>query len=214
MTEKVFSGIFIAEGSSDAPLASIVETLLAKRGVALRLSTPDFDRLGKVRKDVRSRVEAGIRLMGDAQPDVVVVHRDADNIGAEERRREIQAAIQAIGYSNPLIPVIPVRMTESWLLLDAQAIRQVAGNPRGRMDLCLPKTREAEMLADPKSYLRECLLKAADVKGRRREGFSKRFTQHRRQLLDRLDCDGEVAKLGSWQLLLRHVDEASVMLAN
>ncbi|MGW3348584.1 hypothetical protein ACWDA3_35270 [Nonomuraea rubra] len=208
MSEGVCAGIFVAEGSSDAPLAAIVESLFAARGVALRLSTPDFDRLGKVGKDVASRVEAGIKLMGGVQPDVVVVHRDADNAGVDARRKEVADAIERAGFVNACVPVIPVRMTEAWLLLDEEAIRHVAGNPRGRIDLGLPKVHEVESLADPKAFLRQCILRAAQVTGRRRETLAKRFPQHRRQLLDRLNWNGEVAKLSGWLSLLQSVDKA------
>ncbi|MEV0228406.1 hypothetical protein [Nonomuraea sp. NPDC050786] len=213
MSTGVHAGVFIGEGSSDAPLAGIVESLFADRGVALRLSAPDFDRLGKVGKDVASRVEAAIKLMGGAEPDVVVVHRDADNAGIDARRNEIADAIRCVGFSRAFVPVIPVRMTEAWLLLDEQAIRHVAGNPRGRVHLGLPKKHEAETLADPKSFLRDCLLKAADVRGRRRETLTKRFPQHRRQLLDRLDRNGDVAKLNGWIALLASVNEAVTRLS-
>ncbi|WP_080042371.1 DUF4276 family protein [[Actinomadura] parvosata] len=207
MRGDVYTGIFVAEGSSDAPLAGIVESLFAARGVALRLSAPDFERLGKVSKDVASRVEAGIRLMGGLQPDVVVVHRDADNAGMEARQQEVREAVKRVGYTNACVPVIPIRMTEAWLLLDEQAIRHVAGNPRGRAGLGLPKVHEVEALSDPKSYLRQCILKAAEVTGRRRESVAKRFPQHRRQLLDRLNCNGEVVRLDGWRALLESVEE-------
>ncbi|TYB67362.1 hypothetical protein FXF51_15290 [Nonomuraea sp. PA05] len=138
----------------------------------------------------------------------MVVHRDADNAGIEARRKEVREAIERVGFVNACVPVIPIRMTEAWLLLDEGAIRHVAGNPRGRIDLGLPKVHEVESLADPKAYLRQCILKAAQVTGRRRESVAKRFPQHRRQLLDRLDCDGEVARLSGWLSLLDSIDEA------
>lgn len=97
-------------------------------------------------------------------------------------------------------------MTEAWLILDEQAIRTVAGNPRGRAVLGLPKWHEVESHADPKSLLNECLIKAAEVSGRRRERIAKRFNQNRRQLLERLDKDGPVKKLDSWQSLVSDVD--------
>lgn len=75
------TGLFVAEGSSDAPLAELVTGLFAEHGVRLRLQEPDFSRL-KVAKDVRSKVAAGIKLAG-TDFDVVVVHRDSDNAGTE-----------------------------------------------------------------------------------------------------------------------------------
>lgn len=195
----------MAEGSSDLPLADLVESLFVDRDVMLRLSKPDFSLLDKVPKDVRSRVAAGMKLLRDPI-DLVVVHRDSDNVGHKIRRTEIEKAVLEAGVTSSVIPVIPVRMTEAWLLLDEAGIRQVAGNPRGRHDLRLPRAREVEGVADPKQMLQQCLVNAADVAGRRHDRVAKRFFQHRRQLLERLDRKGPVATLPSWGRLIADID--------
>lgn len=202
--ERTYQGLFLAEGSSDLPLADLVEALFLDHGVSVFLSRPDFRALPRVRKDVRSRVEAGLLLVG-GPVDVVVVHRDADNMGLGARKAEIADAIQVVGTGSAVVPVIPVRMTEAWLLLDETAIRSVAGNPKGRMALTLPKPHEVEAASDPKDMLRQSLLSAAGVTGRRREAVAKRFNQHRRQLLERLDRSGPVAKLPAWQSMVAEI---------
>jgi hypothetical protein len=204
MSVRSYSGLFVSEGTSDLPLADIIESLFFNLGVAVHLSKPDFSLL-TIPKDVRSRVDAGLKLV-DRPVDVIVVHRDADNAGHHARQQEIRNAVRSVGGTAALVPLIPVRMTEAWLLLDETAIRYVAGNPRGRMDLELPKVHEVETVADPKHRLRACLLKAADVSGRRRESAAKRFPQHRRQLLERLDPTGAVTRLESWGRLVADID--------
>ncbi len=212
MIEGARSGLFLAEGSSDAPLGDLVQALLLARGVNVSLTRPDFDLLeDRVPRDLGSRMIAARTLMRD-DVDVVVIHRDADNVGAEARRGEMVAALDRACSGAPLIPVIPVRMTEAWLLLDEQAIRRVSGNPSGRSDLALPKTLEVERFADPKAKLRECLLTAADVTGRRRERLDRRFDSNRRQLLERLEPEGPVMQLTSWQALLRDVENVAQRL--
>ncbi|MET8837080.1 hypothetical protein ABZV78_24630 [Micromonospora sp. NPDC004540] len=206
MTGRSYSGLFVSEGTSDEPLAERIEWLFLCQDVHVNLSRPDFSRLPKVAKDVASRVSAGLKLAG-GPVDLIVVHRDADNAGRHAREQEIQAAVRTLRGTAELVPVIPVRMTEAWLLLDEAAIRQVAGNPRGRMRLGLPKPHEAESISDPKDRLRTCLLTAADETGRRREAVAKRFNQHRRQLLERLDPTGAVARLDSWCRLVADVDD-------
>ncbi|SBT45107.1 hypothetical protein [Micromonospora auratinigra] len=205
MTQRSYSGLFVAEGSSDAPLAELIESLFLQRGVDVRLSQPDFSLLGRVAKDVGSRVSAGLRLAGEPA-DLIVVHRDADNAGHAARRQEIVTAVSSLKVPSALIPVIPVRMTEAWLLLDEAAIRLVAGNPKGRMNLTLPKRHEVESLADPKNVLRTCLLTASGETGRRGDAVRNRFNQHRRQLLELLDPSGPVSTLQSWKRLLDEVD--------
>ncbi|WP_424529118.1 hypothetical protein ACOZ38_05855 [Sphaerisporangium viridialbum] len=84
MSVQAFTGLFVSEGTSDLPLADLVESLFIDRGVSVRLSKPDFTPLGGVAKDVKSRLEAGMRLL-HASVDLVVVHRDSDNAGYEEK---------------------------------------------------------------------------------------------------------------------------------
>lgn len=209
---KTYSGIFVGEGSSDAPLADIVELLFLREGVLVTLSRPDFAAL-QVPKDVRSRVRAGLKLVG-TDVDLIVVHRDADNAGVDLRESEIIRAVSALDTRAALVPVIPVRMTEAWLLLDEPAIRQVAGNPNGRAALTLPKADAVERVADPKTVLHDCILTAACVTGRRRDRLAKRFGQSRRQLLDRLDPDGPVSSLTSWRTLAAHVADVAARWAS
>lgn len=203
----VVNGLFVAEGSSDEPLANLVELLFRDRGVDLRLTSPPFEQLPKVAKDVKSRVTAGIKLM-EHQVELVVVHRDADNVGSAVRRNEIEAAIRQIDAEVCCCPIVPVKMTEAWLLLDEANIRQVAGNPRGREPLKLPKLHEVERVADPKDLLKQALLAASGATGRRRERDVKRFNQQRRQLLERLDRSGPIIGLPGWQQLLADIDLA------
>lgn len=209
MSGQVHNGLFVAEGTSDGPLAQIVETLFVECGAQLRLHSPDFSLLPKVNKDVKSRLTAGIQLVG-GPVEVFVVHRDADNAGWESRQEEILRAAGLVGCAE-VIPVIPVRMTEAWLLLDEVAVRQVAGNPNGKTVIPLPSIREIERVADPKQLLRECLAGAADVTGRRREKLTKRFPHHRRQLLERLDPHGPVTSLASWRRLVADIGRLAEM---
>lgn len=100
------------------------------------------------------------------EPDLLFVHRDAEGIAYAERRNEIPTA-------NDIVPVIPVRMTEAWLLIDEGAIRLAAGNPSGRAALPLPKVSQLEGLADPKARLVELLMTASEHRGRRRSQFNR-----------------------------------------
>ncbi|WP_280497562.1 DUF4276 family protein [Nocardia asiatica] len=213
MSERIFSGLFVCEGTSDLPLAEIIETLFIDHGIDVRLSKPDYALLGKVAKDVASRVKAGLRLLG-GPVDLVVVHRDADNAGPDERRTEITTAVRDVDDSVRSMPVIPVRMTEAWLLLDESAIRRVAGNPRGKSNLNLPSIRKIESVPDPKQLLQQCIITASDCTGRRRDQVAKRFNEHRRQLLRSIDCSGPITNLPSWQQLVKDIESAAEELGS
>ncbi len=213
-TRALRSALLICEGSSDLPLGNLVRTSFLDRGVPLRVTAPDFSLLpDHVGHETERKVQAGIRLF-DAVPDVLIVHRDADAAGADARRTELASAREAADIDCPFVPVVPVAMTEAWLLLDAKAIRTVAGNPSGRVRLDLPRVGQVEAVADPEHLPGQCLLTAADLTGRRRDKVAKRFPAHRRQLLERLDRSGPLTELPSYRALVRDVDAAvKIMMA-
>lgn len=209
MTVPVASALFIGEGSSDRPLMDIVADLLLDRDVEVRITAPDLAQvLPNVGHATDRKIAAGMRLF-EGLPDLLVVHRDADAAGLEERRHEVAVAASAHAAGVPVVPVIPIRATEGWLLFDDVAIRHVAGKPRGRADLRLPRPRDVEGEADPKHALRSALVVASESTGRRRGMVVKRFPDHRRQLLERLDRAGPVTRLAAFQQLMRDVDVAA-----
>lgn len=142
----------------------------------------------------------------------MVVQRDADRGPAQDRRDEIGAAVDAEWPGLRHVTVVPVRMLEAWLLLDEVCLRQVAENPRGRVDLDLPKGVAAEKIADPKQLLKDSLARASEYKGRRLTQFQKRFSQHRLRMLELLDPEGPVTCLPSWRNFVKDIDTAFEVL--
>ncbi len=113
-----------------------------------------------------------------------------------------------LGSAVPVVPVVPVRMTEAWLLLDEVAIRSVAGKPRGKAKLTMPRASEVESLPDPKDLLMRLLLDASEAKGRRAANFQRDFGRHRALLIQRLDRSGGVRGLTAWRQLEADLDRA------
>ncbi|MBK5222578.1 MAG: hypothetical protein JJE52_06830 [Acidimicrobiia bacterium] len=136
------------------------------------------------------------------------IHRDSEAQDPLTRYEEISEAAAAVNLRCPAVPVVPVRMTEAWLLLDEASIRSVAAKPAGRTDLNLPPPRRVETIPDPKQRLRDALLVASETSGRRRKQFERDFGRHRALLLERLDTTGAVSGLPSWQRLQREVTDA------
>ncbi|MET7424969.1 hypothetical protein [Dactylosporangium sp. NPDC005555] len=132
-----------------------------------------------------------IKKLG-APYDLVVVHRDADGAGRGPRFNEISDAIDQVMPGTSWAGAIPVRMTEAWLVLDETLIRSAAGNPNGKMPLDIPTWKQAERLADPKTLLRDLLVEASGLTGRRRKNFISRLSHHRSQMLELLDPSGPV----------------------
>lgn len=193
--------LFMADGPSDLPLADHLEALCAEHHREVEVTRID-PRL--VRVPSRS-VEDRLRhlLQHGAEPDIVFVHRDAENQDPSRRSGEVRAGAVAAGVAaDRVVPVVPVRMTEAWLLLDEGAIRRVAGRPNDATPLGLPGVGAIEGIADPKQLLRDALLEAGAPSGRRRRAqFERDFGEHRALLLQRLDRGGPVNQLTAWQQL-------------
>lgn len=88
---------------------------------------------------------------------------------------------------HPTVKVVPVRMTEAWLLVDEKAIRSAADRPGGAARLALPRLSQIEALADPTAELRSALLAAADVSGRRAKRFNDELPTRIYRVADLID---------------------------
>lgn len=190
--------LFIGEGSSDSGIATHIRRIAAEQGHSALITDPLVARLPPPpRKTVASKLQA-VKDLGGAY-DLVVLHRDADREGREPRLAEISAAARKVMPEVPHVPVIPIRMTEAWLLLDEAEIRRVAGAPNGKTPLNLPKASRVESVPDPKAMLKETLALASGLKGRKLSTFNDRFSRNRAILLDRIDPEGPIRNVPSWR---------------
>jgi hypothetical protein len=144
----------VSEGSSDAALLHPLRWLLQANGVNRPIESNWAD-LRAFPKPI-SRLEHKIKAALELYPcDLLFVHRDADREPRATRVEEIRSAVQRISSDffadRPYVCVVPVRMTEAWLLFDEKAIRQAAGNPRSATPLCLPLVSNVEDMPDPKA---------------------------------------------------------------
>lgn len=165
----------VSDGSSDRVLLPILDWLLRSHssqrfeGRWAELSvTPTI-------KSLEERIATAIKLF---PCDLVFVHRDAERCSRSERVREIREALVGLGERSAVC-VIPVRMTEAWLLFDEAALRRAAGNPQGVEALDLPFLRDLESLPDPKALLHSLLELASGLRGRRRSSFRPGPAVHR-----------------------------------
>jgi hypothetical protein len=199
--------LFLGEGSSDNGLTIHVQRVATSLDVDIAITAPDLARLpDPPGRSVEAKLQAVIGMGGEY--DLLVIHRDADNAGSDPRRAEIAQGVASCGLSSPHVAVVPVRMTEAWLLLDEQLIRTVAGNPNGRTPLDLPSPQQVEGLADPKAELRRIFAEASELRGRRLQTFKARFSYQRRQLLERLDPNGQIRLVPSWTRFMDDLDRA------
>lgn len=197
--------VLLSEGSSERPLIGPLQNLFVTLGAAsAEGSAPD---LGRLPRPPGRTVGEEARFVVEHLPEVnvVVVHRDADNVGADVRRAEIERS--TVGLPVHVVPMVPVTMLEAWLLLEEDELRRVAGRPNGGTPLDLPRASEAERIRDPKARLQAALLGASETTGRRRQRFALEFGRQRAQLVESLDLCGVVAQLSAVVALTNDVRE-------
>ena len=179
---KEISYTLLSEGTSDTALLPIITWLLRQylQDYAIQPDWADLQPLDKNRRrTLADRILASIELY---PCNLLFVHRDADREPHSKRVTEIRRAVAIAtrsGFDVPAICVIPVRMTEAWLLFNENAIRMAAENPRGRQPLPLPTLHEAERAADPKALLMNLLQIACDLRGRQLRKAQARFSAPR-----------------------------------
>ncbi len=166
----------LPEGTSDRALMPVLRWTLAQHLDESKWTIDgDFvplERIGLSRATpLADRIHAAVELF---PCEVLFVHLDEDGKGVEQRESEISAATRDATLSRNVSPVavIPVRMTEAWLLIDEQAIRRAAGFAGGKIPLHLPKLAEVERRSDPKQLLFEALRSASGQTGRKLLNFN------------------------------------------
>lgn len=163
----------ITDGTSDKVLMPIINWILDQ--IDDLSYVPQYAEYSlKPSAGLLKRAETAI---GIYECDVLFVHRDAEAMPLNNRIQEISAQLRPL--AKPFIPIVPIRMTEAWLLVEEKAIRSAANNPNGRTKLGLPGIRELENLQDPKDVLFEKLRQASDLPPRRIQKFKPEQCRHR-----------------------------------
>jgi hypothetical protein len=194
------------DGSSDCVLLRHLEWILRRAfgtRVAIQPQWADLRSLRRSPKSLSERVRVALELY---PCDLLFVHRDAESADSSPRYEEIKRAVAEVGVSTPTIPVVPVRMTEAWLLFDEQAVRSAAGNPNGRMAIDLP-TRNPETIADPKALLHDALRRASGLAGRRFRNLRTGDAVHR--VAEYIDDFSPLQDLAAFQSLCDRVAEVA-----
>ena len=154
--------VLLGDGGRDAALLPVIHWTLRDAMPEIAVEEPIFR---KRRGAIDTAMSEAIDRYG---PDILFVHRDSERVPLAARRAEIPDA------GGRIVRVVPVRMTEAWLLTDEAAIRRAAGNPNGRQPLDLPRLERLEDVPDPKRLLAAALLAASGFSGgRRRKQFQR-----------------------------------------
>lgn len=191
----------LCEGSSDTALANALESLLTR--------ITRVDASVEKRADLKGSVIDKLRCIRKYDVDVydmIFVHRDADNAGYNARLNEITEAVNIVSRevcsssekAIPVIPLIPVTMTETWALASLYDTDQYCQDWLKRSASLSTSTLERRQ--DTKSLLRD-LLDAAP--GYPSVGNPQSFSRQRYSVLCSLDPKpgSTLASLSSWKAL-------------
>lgn len=161
----------VTDGRSDKALKPILDWLLIdildEQGIHIAIQGTWFDPSAIATGALSEKVLKALELY---PCELLFIHRDAEKQSRQQRLQEIHAATASLP-PNP-VPVIPVRMTEAWLLISDAALRAAACNRNGKAKLELPPLRSLEGLANPKQTLHDLLEQASELSGRRRRDFN------------------------------------------
>ncbi len=185
MAPRSIRYLLIADGSSDACLTRPIEWLLRAQGCeAFEGEWADLRTLPEPPSLLTDRLRIALDYYAG---ELIFVHRDAEHQSVEDRVAEISAAIAGLGRPLTHVCIVPVRMTEAWLLHDERAIRVAAGKPNGKQALGLPSLKQLEGLADPKAALRDALLTASEASGRKLKQTRRDFGRMRHRVAELID---------------------------
>ena len=172
--------VLIADGSSDRIFQSIIDWTidqhypqLPKKGhwVDLRAIPCKTDKISE-------KIEWALKLY---PADIIFYHRDAettDILALKQRKNEIQCGIKDENIIHRTICIVPIKMMETWLLFDAEAIKKAAGNRNYKGVLELPRIQHLEQEKQPKKLLYGLLKKASGLKGRNLIKFNPSYATH------------------------------------
>ena len=109
----------VADGGTDRLLVPIIQWAVHRLDPGVEILEPDFRRRRGSITEFLGAYKTGAML--------IFVHRDSEGLSLEERLREFGTVDRP-----DVVPVVPVRMSESWILIDGFAIAQAAGSTSAR----------------------------------------------------------------------------------
>ena len=157
-----------AEGSTDYRFLPVVIQRTAEKILCENLS-PDVSVLEPLPIDKNVHGQTGAAKIVEAARiaagvDLLIVHSDSDNRTLEKTREEqFDPGKRLIDLfpgdiCKEVIPIIPVKNIEAWLLADIDAFRLVVGTNLSEQQLNIPlHQRQVESIPDPKLVYREAV---------------------------------------------------------
>lgn len=180
MGKQIVIGL-ITEGSTDIRfLESIVRRTFEHIAFECTQDIDIFVHALKISKIGLSFVDyikkAANEGMGSLGIMTLAVHTDSDRDTYEERMNNKIIPAQNVlnelndDYCKLLTPIIPVRMTEAWMLADKRLLKNEIGTDKSDAELGI--NRAPETIADPKSVIENAIRIATENLPKRRQKLS------------------------------------------
>lgn len=149
---------------------------------------------------VRNSIRKGVEEFGMM---ALAMHSDSDKDSYEERFRHKFTPVFESLKDHPagcdiLIPIIPVRMTEAWMLADKELFKEEIGSDDTDAELGLDKRPEA--ITDPKMLIENDLRMLAQKRSRKYDSVAIS------ELYDILGSKVSVGKLSSLPSFIKFLD--------
>jgi hypothetical protein len=177
--------VLAADGGTDRALVPIIEWAIHRLDPEVEILEPEFRKRKAPVKLFLQGLETGAM--------VVFVHRDGEGAALATRLQEFDGVTR-----DDVVPVVPIRMTEAWLLIDATAIARAADRPDAAVTT--PGVNHLEALANPKQALEDLLLAAAgNPVGRRKKQFERSIVQRRVNVASLIDDYSPLESLPAFQ---------------
>ena len=99
----------VADGGTDRLLVPIIQWAIHQIDPDVEILEPQFQKRHGSVEDFLNAYESGVML--------IFVHRDSESLSLDDRLREFRTVIRP-----NVVPVVPVQMSEAWILFDGVAV--------------------------------------------------------------------------------------------
>lgn len=108
---------------------------------------------------------------------VICIHCDSDDPSPQNvLNYKINPAIDAVrnieDACKNLVPIIPVQMTEAWMLADYNLLKTKIGTTKTNLELNLPRKNRIEAIPNPKQLISDIIRISQSETSRRRRSLS------------------------------------------
>ncbi|OAD20074.1 hypothetical protein THIOM_004244 [Candidatus Thiomargarita nelsonii] len=172
---------FYAEGPTDIRFLSKVilrtteQIILNRSSSVISVLEPFPIEVDKTGDRVQEILQAATKAAGY---NILIIHADADDKTDKKAFKErINPGFQSVQqdeneeFCKNLVAIVPVQMTEAWMVADKEALKEELGTQKNNQELGLTfPLKQVEKIADPKSKIQEIIRIAfKDLPARRRK---------------------------------------------